>query len=89
MTRKAPATEYVVLEMHVVEIENHNQKLERVEAWRVVGRVSAASTERKTIEAVVGDRAGTFKAVAARSWKGGEVRVEQTSMVSRAIEEKP
>jgi hypothetical protein len=55
--------------------------------WLPVGE-SEARTEKRAIELVVRDQvAGDYKAVAARSWKGGERLYEQTKLVSKPLDE--
>lgn len=53
--------------------------------WLPVGNATT-KTKKAAIDAVVGGRGGTFKAVAASSWKGGERRFEQTRITSEPIE---
>lgn len=55
-------------------------------AWLLLGEAEG-KTEKQAIDAVVGNAEGTFKAVSARSWKGGETRSQTTVIASKPIEE--
>lgn len=99
MTEKKPVkqepTEYVVLERLVIEpigpdatkaLGKHAATLKKG-VWVYLGQTKGTGSERKIIDAVVGNRPGTFKAVAARSWAGGETKAQETIMASKPFEE--
>jgi hypothetical protein len=48
-------------------------------------RTFFAINKDKAIEAAVGDRQGTFKAVAASSWRGGRVKAQTTLIDSKPL----
>lgn len=101
-TAKQEPTEYVVLQLvrvqgatnftEVFEIPPKS-KAQRLYAsmqkgvWVPIGSTKGTGSERKIIDAVVGNEPGTFKAVAARSWAGGETKAQETIMASRPFEE--
>lgn len=87
-------TEYVILELRAMfalpearswtENREHEKakKTPTLEAWVEVGETDTAKAksaqEKKVIASVVGNRAGTFKAVAKTAWKGGVKRAQTT-----------
>lgn len=78
--KEVEPTDYVVLEQ--IEVPTSATAKGTRKAWIEVGETDTAkaksSLEKKIIASVVGDRAGTFKAVAKRAWKGGVKRAQQT-----------
>ena len=62
--------------------------LERIQLgmWMPIGEAPARA-KKAAIDAIVGDRAGVFKAVATSAWRGGEERFEQTKIASKPLDE--
>lgn len=82
---KAEPSEYVVLERMTVIVPDEKGAVTdapSAEAWIEVGETDTGKAkshiEGKIVSAVVGDREGTFKAVAKRAWKGGVKRAQTT-----------
>ena len=79
--KETKPTKYVVLEQLEITPELGGVKADTAqgEVWLEVGETTIKSgNERAIVKAVVGDRAGTFKAVSARAWKGAVKRSQQT-----------
>lgn len=84
---KEVPTEYVVLEL--VAVPKGGARTRNVEGWVEVGETDTAkaksNAEPKIIAAVVRERAGTFKAVSKRAWRGGVKRTQKTVWESEAV----
>ena len=90
-------TEYIVLERvevrpatKITDVFDVPEGIEpnafTADLWRPIGRTTVNGSEKKIIDSVVDERPGTYKAVAARAWKGGETKAQTTIVASTPLE---
>lgn len=91
-----PPTTYVVLRMFELPDVLAKALGNDVVGWVALG-VGVSKTEKGAIDSVIANvdegamevlgRSGLYKAVALRSWKGGEEKYEQITLLSRPIKD--
>lgn len=82
---EAKPSEYVVLERGRLNPDDEALGFYWVEVGETDTKKAGGTTEATVIEAVVGQREGTFKAVAKRAWKGGIKREKVETVRSEKL----
>lgn len=87
-------TAYLILERRLVssfkdpvQIKDLAEDPDSVEMWEPLA-ISPGRDKNDAIDAFVGDREGTFKAVSATAWKGGKTIKQITKVTSEPWEER-